>query len=1462
MWLVIFLPVDDSLAAWVDSQVSATNDDAEEQAPAGSMYRNSTDLELVDDGSTAQIVGMRFNDLTVPQGATILQAYIEFETDSTDSGATSLTIKGEAVDDAVTFGSSANDISDRPTTTQSVAWSPGPWTTTSERHKTPDLSGIVQEIVNRAGWSSGNSMVIVVSGSGVRTAESYDGEAANAPILRIEYEGDQNESTPICYAVADGGDILISIDLTNNDGDGNSIGPVGVPDIEAMAIEPRDYVLYAADADQLGRINRTTGAFTRLTAEFGTGDGDKDGTDTPVVFDDVDGLAFDIGIVTSVLYGVQADVDDDVLLQIAYKDAAGSPEPGAHLPGVFGALSLNDRPNSSGQPSAEREMNLVGNTTATFTFDYRTVGTIEASDRVVVEVSDNGGGSWTTLVTYSDDVSGSASFDISGSIATNTRIRFRVSNNYGGQGERFEVDNVQIWATDGSSNQIFLDRFDTAAFDNNDGNATWATDWDESGDDGDPTSGRIYVRLDDYRQITGAASDIDDIAVDPTDGQMYAVGSGGGLLYSLNKYTGVATTIGNIGTGSLDVEGIGFDATGQLYGISTSGAARFFEIDKSDGSTTEVDDNSNDLGPGVGTDHEAVDCAFLLGSRAQIGNVVAYTSPIVGTIVRWETLSESGTVAFFVTRESPSGKRARREVPVNKRALPALYASRTGGTYHLVDRKAKPGKRYRYRIYELEADGKRLEHGPFDIKVLATAPVGAPLEVAKYRDDEKFEASLRILDQMQWKRWRADRRKSKRRSRAHRAAQRGTTLNLLTKEAGLHYVSAQTIAEKLETSPEYVRRLIKRRQLALTNQGRSVAVLPGGKGAGLYFYAKKLRNPRIANNVYQLRKGTAVSMQTRRVRGGAMVHGRWYQASAEANVDLYPVTHLFDDPYGDYFMWDWRFEDNPPPNVDVFPLETPSVDGNADTNAILTVRLVGASTTDHGARVSLNGYEIGTVRFDGLGEHEARFAVAPDLLLDGTNAIEIDGLGSGMEKFPSVFYVNSLSVEYPSYYIASSGALEAGTNSYRRLTVEGFESKGPLLLDITNPTHPVQLTGFSSDRRGGSYAITFGPRKSQRFLAVDYAAAHAPVEIVAYTSSGLRARNNKADWLVITQTHMRDGVRPLAKHRQEQGWLTKVVTMDAVYNEFSSGLEDPSALQSFLKFAHDDWTRPPLFVLLAGKGSIDFADRLEYGGSIVPTLLMSTANGLVSADSKLSDVDNDGLPDMMLGRLPVRNSDELSDVSNKIIQYETSEASADEWEYSALFAWDGEDGAGDFSAAVEDSMTFVPTWYDVIRIDNSSRSNEGSGEAPSNEQSVTEVLNEGVAYVAFHGHGNYRSMGKGGGILDVDDVQSLQNRNRLPVVGGFTCQMGETSQPGIQSLGEALMVEGGGAVAVLGLSGYSESNLSSILSSAFYYSTFQDGEMILGSAVRDARKHYVDRKFHKNYHFRMNLLGDPATQMK
>jgi len=174
----------------VDARVSSANDDAEQYTGSTEVRLMSTDLELGVENAE-QLVGIRFIDVDVPLGATITSAYVQFKVDEADSDAASISVEGEARPDAAAFSSSDNDLSSRPRTTARVDWTPPEWATIGAAgvdQRTPDLTTVIQEIVSQPDWSEGNALVLILEGSGKRTAASHEGDSAGAPLLHIEFQ--------------------------------------------------------------------------------------------------------------------------------------------------------------------------------------------------------------------------------------------------------------------------------------------------------------------------------------------------------------------------------------------------------------------------------------------------------------------------------------------------------------------------------------------------------------------------------------------------------------------------------------------------------------------------------------------------------------------------------------------------------------------------------------------------------------------------------------------------------------------------------------------------------------------------------------------------------------------------------------------------------------------------------------------------------------------------------------------------------------------------------------------------------------------------------------------------------------------------------------------------------------------------------------------------------------------------
>ena len=167
-------------------QVSASESDAEEDS-LGAVNLTDTTLDL---GGLYRKVGVRFANVTLQKNAPITRAYIEFSTAGQDSANTTFSIEAVAQDNPTAFTTGIFNISILPVYSEAVDWVMNyAWVTTDEVHQSADITALVQKLVDRSGWASGNAMAFVISnGEDVfRKAKSWNADPAKAPKLHIEY---------------------------------------------------------------------------------------------------------------------------------------------------------------------------------------------------------------------------------------------------------------------------------------------------------------------------------------------------------------------------------------------------------------------------------------------------------------------------------------------------------------------------------------------------------------------------------------------------------------------------------------------------------------------------------------------------------------------------------------------------------------------------------------------------------------------------------------------------------------------------------------------------------------------------------------------------------------------------------------------------------------------------------------------------------------------------------------------------------------------------------------------------------------------------------------------------------------------------------------------------------------------------------------------------------------------------
>ncbi len=210
-------------------------DDAEERISDGVMDITSSDLEFCADDDGDQLVGIRFQNVNVPQGAVISNAYIQFEVDEViNPGAVTIDIEGIDVDNASQFSTSNFNISQRINgtissgTSATVSWSPAEWTSEGANQQTTNLSNIVKEIVDRGGWSFGNDMAFVFSPNSGSPARRYAEDSDTAGQGAVLYVTYILASGPTEIDVTGNGTSITDGDTTPDAADDTQFGSVPV----------------------------------------------------------------------------------------------------------------------------------------------------------------------------------------------------------------------------------------------------------------------------------------------------------------------------------------------------------------------------------------------------------------------------------------------------------------------------------------------------------------------------------------------------------------------------------------------------------------------------------------------------------------------------------------------------------------------------------------------------------------------------------------------------------------------------------------------------------------------------------------------------------------------------------------------------------------------------------------------------------------------------------------------------------------------------------------------------------------------------------------------------------------------------------------------------------------------------------------------------------------------------------
>ena len=839
-------------------------------------------------------------------------------------------------------------------------------------------------------------------------------------------------------------------------------------------------------------------------------------------------------------------------------------------------------------------------------------------------------------------------------------------------------------------------------------------------------------------------------------------------------------------------------------------------------------------------------------TQALIGSFRAYISANGQTMVEWETVSEVNTVGFNLFREDPaSGK----FFQVNTRLLPGLFTAPQGGVYRYPDLTVAADGTYTYRLQEVEADGTLRDYGPFTVTVAAStsqpqamrATQAQTLAAETLADADGYERAAHALS------GRTVASSAAQPMAASQTSTPNTMIRILVKQDGLYTVSADQIAAALAVTSQTAQSWINTGMVRLQQGGQSVAWQADSSGTRLYFYGQAIQgvdSVYTPYNVYWLDHSSGVTMNVLSGKGPTPTTSALpFQSSIHVEQNLKPAPSLLTDPDADFWFWNYALAGDATLSAPQFavPVPNPATTGTVTLRVALQGATDLAAGNDHHAHVLVNGTEVGDAAWDGITPYvlTATFDAAL-LTANGNNTITVRGtLDPGVSS--SVFWVNGFDVDYLRTYQATNNQLRlrGATNSV--VTVSGFGSADMAVLDISNPRQPQWVAATTVTSAGTGYAVSFTPATP----STDYVAAVAvaPVSVTGVVASTLKTQTSGADYLVLTPTALRTGADALAAYRGG-----KVVELQDIYDAFNYGIANPHAIRDFLSYAYDQWQPQPHYVALVGKGTLDPKDYKGLGTNLFPVLMAATPSGLFAADNRYADIRNDdGLPELAVGRIPALTNADVQNYIAKLKTYDGNSPLA-----TALLVADNPDSGGNFTAdsqAVADmlqqnhSFTTTPIYFQT------------GGAAATTRQQIISALNAGVGLFNYVGHGGVQQLAAEGLLRNADTGQ-LTNGARLPVFLAFTCYVGNGSNPGTDSLTEALLwSQSGGIVAAVAPMGLSDAGQAHTLNLSLVDSLF-GVTPVLGDATIAAKANLAMHKGSRSMLDTYQVLGDPALRVK
>jgi len=559
---------------------------------------------------------------------------------------------------------------------------------------------------------------------------------------------------------------------------------------------------------------------------------------------------------------------------------------------------------------------------------------------------------------------------------------------------------------------------------------------------------------------------------------------------------------------------------------------------------------------------------------------------------------------------------------------------------------------------------------------------------------------------------------------------------------------------------------------------------------------------------------------------------------------------------------------------------------------------IGRSSAASSFTVSFNNVPVGTHNFNNpayfenpsfeypyVGEHKTELFTINSSEINNSSNISIKYVynkggrseARGYHDFFEIFVQKQLKLYGNQTSFRSLPSLNYNVSEFKIADTKGNE----LLWDITDPLY-VKKQKYSHE--GNTISFSTNTSTLKEFLIFNLNNLNAPGYAGKVENQNLHGINtpNIPDNLIITTEAFLDAAHQLAQfHKTYDNQDSYVVTVQKIYNEFSSGAQDITAIRDFIKMVYDRSTPGDSlhYVTLFGDCSVDYKDRLSNNTNFVPTYESYQSLHPIfsySSDDYFGFMDThegewaenfsgDATLDVGIGRLPVKSSAEAFAIVEKIKNYKSNQALG-KWRNRITLVADNQPNSNLHLISAEllaNKLEQNHPNYNINKVYLAAYpmvSTPSGTTCPAAAEVIQNDIEKGIFLLNYTGHGGELQLAQEN-ILNTTIISKWENKDQLPFIVAATCQFGRYDYPAMVSgIETALLNPNGGAIGSLASTRPVYSNTNEAINVAFYNALFQkkgNRYMRLGEIMIPTKNKSNAGINNRNY----SLLGDPALTL-